>query len=71
MTESLDVGAGLLKLLLVIKHIWKPAPTLFLLSTFFTQNFLHSELSSLSTLPTQRSALSTQHSPHSALSTLL
>ncbi len=63
MTESLDVGAGLLKLLLVIKHIWKPAPTLFLLSTFFTQNFLHSALrtqhSELSSLTTQNSALST------------
>ncbi|WP_414550790.1 hypothetical protein [Anabaena sp. CCY 0017] len=25
--ESLDMGAGLFKLLLVIEHIWKPAPT--------------------------------------------
>ncbi len=31
--ESLDVGAGLLRLLLVIEHICKPAPTWFLLST--------------------------------------
>ncbi|WP_414549311.1 hypothetical protein [Anabaena sp. CCY 0017] len=28
--QSLDVGAGLLKLLLVIEHICKPAPTWFL-----------------------------------------
>ncbi len=44
-TESLDVGAGLLKLLLVIEHICKPAPTWFLLSTqhsaLSTQHFLH------------------------------
>ena len=32
-TEMLDVGAGLLKLLLVIEHICKPAPTWSLLST--------------------------------------
>ena len=31
--ESCDVGAGLLKLLLVIEHICKPAPTWLLLST--------------------------------------
>ncbi len=31
--EDLDVRAGLLKLLLVIEHICKPAPTWFLLST--------------------------------------
>ncbi len=44
--EILDVRAGLLKLLLVIEHIYKPAPTCFILSA-------------LSSLSTQHSALST------------
>ena len=73
--ESLDVGAGLLRLLLVIEHICHslrgvaiPAPTWFLLSTQhsctggFTKDFEEPQTHYLNPpLPTQHSALSTQH----------
>ncbi|MEA5516719.1 hypothetical protein [Nodularia sp. UHCC 0506] len=64
--QSLDVGTGLQICSITNNNLNKPAPTLFLLRTFFTQhsalrtqNFLHSELR---TFFTQHSALSTQHS---------